>query len=94
MPAIARVVDNEVRGDGTIETKVLITALHQTSAANRAKNRALLFNGYSTAITSSTEAGIGIEVKNIQKRESRIARNLYEVTTEISGAGEFLEANQ
>lgn len=91
MPAIGRVVENEKKGDGTITSLVEVTAIHETGAKNRAKNTALLYNGYSHAVSGGKESSIGVEIESVEETGQRVLRSDYEVVVVLSGAGPFFE---
>lgn len=91
MPAVARVVENTVMGDGTIKSVVRISALHEVAAKKRAKNRALLHNGYDKALSKPSKGVVEVEVKEMELVKERYMTKIYRVVVELSNVGRYLE---
>lgn len=78
-----KVLSNEFRLDGTIETVVRVRALTMSQAKNRAVNRAFLYNGYTQAIRAMP----GVDVKSIVAQEDKDypVAEVWRVTVIITG---------
>lgn len=90
MPALARVVENVRRGDGTIESTVRVTAATEGSAKRQARRSALRHNGYSDLVLSSDESEIKVGVVEVESQAPIGLRETFVVKVELTGAGEYL----
>lgn len=98
MSVIARVLDNQVKSDGTITTELSVSAgpgLYATFTESRveakAKNRALLHNGYDKLLSEKGRGPVSIDIKVMEETNDGIGYNTFYVVTEIEGATKFLE---
>lgn len=88
MPALARVIENTRHDDGTIESKVRVTASLEQRARGQAIRAALRHNGYSDVLLSDT-----ISVENIEvEREGRLGMTeTYIIDVTVTEARELLQ---
>lgn len=69
MPLVPRVIENEVKGDGTIESVVKTTGTFEWVAKRKAISRALRHNGYADVVFGGSESGF--KVDKVETVESR-----------------------
>lgn len=91
MPIINRVLENNVRGDGTIESLIRVTAVRQERAGPQALRTAVRHNGYADIVISSEATSLDAEVKGVEYSGRVGLIKTYIVETEITGAGDFLQ---
>ncbi len=82
---ITKVLTNDVRLDGSIETVVRVRAFTMSQAKNRAVNMAFLYNGY----TQSIRALPSVNVSSIVAQEDTDIQvaDVWRVTVNIEGLG-------
>lgn len=104
MPAIVRLIDNTRKSDGSIITELRVTVTGgisgsleerreiltpQNKAEVKAKNRALLHNGYDKAFKDADFGDVSIKTVKIEEMKDRFVTKRYYIVTEIEGATKF-----
>lgn len=91
MATIARVLDSEVKGDGTIENTVRVDAPTESAAKRKAKNASLRHNGYSDAILQAVDRDIEVEVMGASELPLTPLRRRFIVNVKTTGVGEYFK---
>jgi hypothetical protein len=96
MPVLSRVLDNTPHSDGSIVTVMSISVaggysdrVAEARVKTKAKNRALLHNGYDKAWSEKGVGNVAIEVTKLKETDGRFGYRTYRVITKITGAGPY-----
>lgn len=80
---ITRVIENTVKSDGTINSKVRVRSPRKGFAEARAINRSLLYNGYSRAILR--KEGVEATITSSSRDKVSPLNNTWLVEVKITG---------
>jgi len=87
MPALARVIENNVKSNGTIKTKLSVSARAEKAAVGKAKSAALRHNGYADVVLSSRDNSVEVgSIRVVGEREIGL-RKTYIITVVTTGIG-------
>lgn len=89
MPAIARVIETQFMGDGTIENLVRVDSITESMAIRKARRASLRNNGYSYEVLRSPSRNIQVEVDEVADIGVLGGRRRFIVKVITTGVGSY-----